>query len=72
MVPMVQEGSQGFFVGRTKNAPGEMRLSPIDKFPEDLHQKVKVRAAQKRITFKSFLVQSLHYALKNDSIIKGK
>lgn len=49
-----------------------MRLPPIDKFPEDLHQKVKVRAAQKRITFKNFLEQALRYALKNDVVIQGK
>jgi hypothetical protein len=59
-------------VGNTKNAPGEVTISPIDKFPGGLQRDVKVRAAQKGISFKSFLIQALRYALKNDTIIEGK
>lgn len=59
-------------VGKAKNAPGEITLPPIDKFPEQLHRDVKSGAAQKGISMKEFFVQSLRYALKNDHVIQGK
>jgi hypothetical protein len=59
-------------VGKTKNAPGEMRISPIDKFPIRLYRDVKSAAAQKGLTFKSFLIQSLQHALANPDVIKEK
>jgi hypothetical protein len=58
-------------VGKTKNAPGEMRVPPIDKFPEQLYRDVKSAAAQKGISIKDFLVQALRFALLND-VVKGK
>jgi hypothetical protein len=59
-------------VGKAKNAPGEITLPPIDKFPEQLHRDVKAGAAQKGISMKEFFLQALRFALKNDHVIRGK
>lgn len=72
MVPRHQKDASPNLVGKTKNAPGEITLPPMDKFPEQLHRDVKSRAAQKGISMKEFFVQSLRFALKNDHVVKGK
>lgn len=59
-------------MGKSKNAPGEITLPCIDKFPGELHRQVKSRAGSKGISFKSFVVQALRYALAHDEIIEGK
>jgi hypothetical protein len=59
-------------VPKTKNAPGEITVPPINKFPEKLYRSVKSSAAQKGIPMKEFLIQSLRYALENDDVVKGK
>jgi hypothetical protein len=59
-------------VTTSRNAKGEMTLPPINKFPEELHRTVKERAARKGISFKSFVIQALRYALANDHIIREK
>lgn len=55
----------------TKNAAGEVTLTPMNKFPEKLFRDVKSSAAQKGISMKEFFIQSLRYALKTD-IVVGK
>jgi hypothetical protein len=66
------DGTKLLTVGKTKNAPGEMRVPPIDKFPEQLYRDVKSSAAQKGITIKDFLVQALRFALRNNDVVKGR
>lgn len=57
---------------RTKNAPGEITVPAINKFPDKLYRDVKALAAQKRIPFKELLIQTLRYALKTPNIVEGK
>jgi hypothetical protein len=59
-------------VGKTKNAPGEMRVPPIDKFPAQLYRDVKSLAAQKGTSIKDIMIQALRYVLENDYVVKGK
>jgi len=59
-------------VSRTQNAPGEITISPINKFPDKLYRDVKASAAQKKISTKEFLIQALRYALSHDDVVKGE
>ena len=47
---------------RSRNAPGEMSLV-IDKFPQELHHRCKVRAAEQDVSLKDFTIKALQSAL---------
>ena len=44
----------------------------IENFPDELHRKIKSKAADKGLDIKELVEQVLRYALANDHIIVGK
>lgn len=49
-----------------------MSFPAMENFPKAVHRAVKSRAAEKDISIKEFVIQSLRYALVNDHIIQKK
>lgn len=45
-----------------RNAPGETSWT-LDKFPEQLHDEIKIRAAQEKMFIKDFVIKVMRAAL---------